>query len=96
VSGDQASLDVHDDGPGVPPALQGRIFEPFFTTKVAGTGTGLGLSLSLGIAHAHGGVLELVPTERGACFRLTLPGAGFPGPAPAHSTWRAPEPVVRP
>jgi two-component system, NtrC family, sensor histidine kinase HupT/HoxJ len=56
-------------------AVTGRIFEPFFTTKPLGQGTGLGLSVSLGIAHAHGGSLALVPSERGACFRLTLPSA---------------------
>jgi signal transduction histidine kinase len=33
------------------------------------------LSVSLGIAEAHGGSLKLVPSERGACFRLTLPSA---------------------
>ena len=50
-------------------------FEPFFTTKPVGEGTGLGLSVSIGIAEAHGGSLRLMPTERGACFRLTLPTA---------------------
>jgi len=81
---DQAAVEVQDDGPGVSPELAGRIFEPFFTTKSIGTGTGLGLALAFGIITAHGGTLELVPTDRGACFRLTLPGAGFPGPVQVH------------
>ena len=82
--GDQAVVEVKDDGPGISPELAGRIFEPFFTTKSIGTGTGLGLALAFGIVNAHGGTLELMPTSRGACFRLTLPGAGFPGPVHVH------------
>jgi len=81
---DQAVVEVQDDGPGVSPELAGRIFEPFFTTKSIGTGTGLGLALAFGIVNAHGGTLELVPSDHGACFRLTLPGAGFPGPIQVH------------
>jgi two-component system, NtrC family, sensor kinase len=73
---DSVFVDVSDDGPGVPGTAAGRIFEPFFTTKPVGQGTGLGLSVSLGIAQAHGGSLALVPSERGACFRLTLPVRG--------------------
>jgi signal transduction histidine kinase len=70
---DHVRLQVSDDGPGVPPVLAGKIFEPFFSTKGVGEGTGLGLSIALGIATAHGGSLDLVPSEVGACFRLTLP-----------------------
>jgi PAS domain S-box-containing protein len=84
IRGD-AVVDVCDTGPGVPEAIAGKIFEPFFTTRTAGVATGLGLSMSLGIAHAHHGDLELVPSPSGSCFRLTLPGAGFPGPAVVHS-----------
>jgi PAS domain S-box-containing protein len=72
---DGVFVEVADDGPGVPPEMAGRIFEPFFTTKDVGEGTGLGLSVSLGIAEAHGGSLVLVPTDRGACFRLSLPAS---------------------
>jgi two-component system NtrC family sensor kinase len=72
---DSAYIEVADDGPGVPDLEASRIFEPFFTTKGVGQGTGLGLSVSLGIAQAHSGALELRPSERGACFRLTLPSA---------------------
>jgi PAS domain S-box-containing protein len=75
-------LEVQDDGPGVPPEMRGRIFEPFFTTKSVGEGTGLGLSIAHGIATSHGGTLELVATERGACFRFTVP-AYTVAPAPA-------------
>ena len=83
IAGD-AAVEVLDTGPGIPAPIAGRIFEPFFTTRSLGSGAGLGLSLSLGIAHAHSGKLELVPTASGCCFRLTLPGAGFAGPVPAH------------
>jgi PAS domain S-box-containing protein len=82
--GRDAVLEVRDTGPGVPTEAAGRIFEPFFTTKTTGGGSGLGLSLSLGIANAHRGTLDLLPTESGCCFRLTLPGAGFPGPVSVH------------
>jgi PAS domain S-box-containing protein len=84
MSGPDAVVEVRDTGPGIPIELAGRIFEPFFTTKSAGAGPGLGLSLSLGIATAHQGQLELVAATTGCCFRLTLPGSGFPGPASVH------------
>lgn len=66
-------LEVSDNGPGIPEEARRRIFEPFFTTKPQGQGTGVGLSFSQGLAEAHGGRLELVPSDAGACFRLTLP-----------------------
>lgn len=67
------AVDVHDNGPGVPPGVAGRMFEPFFSTKDVGEGTGLGLSIALGIVEAHRGTLVLVDASQGACFRLTLP-----------------------
>jgi PAS domain S-box-containing protein len=70
-----ASVEVRDEGPGIPPDLAGRVFEPFFTTKDVGKGTGLGLAIALGIAESHQGSLALVPSSSGACFRLTLPRA---------------------
>ena len=77
-------VEVADTGPGISPDLRGRIFEPFFTTKQVGEGTGLGLSISHGIAHAHGGSLELLDSERGARFTLTLPPVSE-GDETAHS-----------
>ena len=67
------TIEIQDDGPGVPAALAGRVFEPFFSTKDVGEGTGLGLSIAMGIAEAHGGTLTLTPTGKGACFRLAIP-----------------------
>jgi PAS domain S-box-containing protein len=82
---DAVVIDICDDGPGVPTGLAGRIFEPFFSTKEVGEGTGLGLSIAMGIAEAHGGSLKLLPSDRGACFRLALPAAGAgAGAQPAH------------
>jgi two-component system NtrC family sensor kinase len=69
-----AQLEVEDEGPGIPRALQAKVFEPFFTTKPVGQGTGLGLAICYGIVSDHGGQMELISTEgAGARFRVTLP-----------------------
>jgi PAS domain S-box-containing protein len=84
-------IDVRDNGPGIPPALQGRIFEPFFTTKPVGAGTGLGLSFAYGVVQAHGGDLTLVKTAAGAQFRVVIPvNAHADAHAPAASAPASP------
>ena len=76
---DTVTIEIQDDGPGVPSSLAGRVFEPFFSTKEVGEGTGLGLSIAMGIANAHGGTLSLIPTDKGARFRLSLPAGDEAG-----------------
>lgn len=78
VTNDQGSLlavlEVTDEGPGIPRALQAKVFEPFFTTKAPGQGTGLGLAICYGIIGDHAGQLELIaPEGQGATFRVSLP-----------------------
>jgi signal transduction histidine kinase len=71
---DWATIDVRDNGPGVPKALEQRIFEAFVSSKTDRGGTGLGLAVSRTIAAEHGGDLSLVAHDgRGAWFRLRLP-----------------------
>ncbi|MBB6124907.1 sensor histidine kinase [Sphingobium subterraneum] len=71
----EVNLDLVDDGPGVPPADQARIFDPFFTSKREQGGTGLGLSIARSLLQAYRGSLELVPSEHGAHFRITVGAA---------------------
>jgi two-component system, NtrC family, sensor histidine kinase PilS len=66
--GDQVELNVTDDGPGVPRAIQGQLFEPFFTTE--SKGTGLGLYLARELCAANGAALEYVDDMPGAHFRI--------------------------
>jgi signal transduction histidine kinase len=64
-------LHVRDQGPGVPADSRERIFDALFTTKARGNG--LGLALCRRIVQAHGGEIALVPSERGAHFRILIP-----------------------
>lgn len=70
--GGWAVLEVHDDGPGVPPQLRPKVFEVFYTTKQGGTGLGL-LPVKV-CADEHHGTVELGESDLGgASFRLKLP-----------------------
>jgi two-component system sensor histidine kinase PilS (NtrC family) len=49
------TLQVSDDGPGIPAEVRDRLFEPFITTKAGGTG--LGLSVVHRAIEAHRGTV---------------------------------------
>ncbi|WP_163341197.1 sensor histidine kinase [Desulfopila sp. IMCC35008] len=67
-----ATLEVHDNGPGVPDNLHEQIFEPFYTSKRGGNGLGL-LSMKI-CAEQHNGATQLKKSDLGgACFCLTFP-----------------------
>ncbi len=74
VEGDEALVEVSDEGRGIPPEHLDRIFEPFFTTKDLWTNVGLGLSVSYRIVAEHGGriVIESHVGE-GSTFVVRLP-----------------------
>jgi CheY-like chemotaxis protein/anti-sigma regulatory factor (Ser/Thr protein kinase) len=70
----RVTVEVHDNGFGIPPELIDRVFDPFFTTKPTGVGTGLGLPICQSIVKSLGGEIgvESSPGE-GTVFRVTLP-----------------------
>ena len=74
VNGQNITVKVVDDGPGIPVEQQGRVFDPFFTTKEVGRGTGLGLWVSYNIMEKLGGNISLASeTGHGTTFTVTLP-----------------------
>ncbi len=69
-NGSEATLEVSDNGPGVPPERRAEIFKPYFTTNEKGTG--LGLAVVQQIVLAHGWEIECHANEpHGARFRIT-------------------------
>jgi signal transduction histidine kinase len=69
-NGTEASLEVRDNGPGVPPERRTEIFKPYFTTQKQGTG--LGLAVVQQIVLAHGWEVECLANEPcGAVFRIS-------------------------
>jgi signal transduction histidine kinase len=68
------SIEVVDDGPGIPDAIKPRIFDPFFTTKEVGAGTGLGLSLAYEMVQKHGGTIAVeTGPGSGTTMRIHFP-----------------------
>ena len=72
-SGDFVVVEIWDDGPGIPAAIQGRIFEPFFTTKGPGEGLGLGLDTAQRIVRRHRGYIHVQSQPGATCFQVRLP-----------------------
>ncbi|CAG0978437.1 two-component system, NtrC family, sensor histidine kinase GlrK [Burkholderiales bacterium] len=79
--GNEAVLDVLDQGPGVRPEEAERIFESFYQGKAPAEGrvkgSGLGLAIAREYVLAHGGKVGLVLSQdsgrKGAHFRVVLP-----------------------
>jgi signal transduction histidine kinase len=72
----RATVEVADDGPGVPEAIRELLFEPYVTGRPGEGGSGLGLAIARKVLLDHGGDLELAASSSGgATFRLTLPAA---------------------
>ncbi|EDM26652.1 sensor histidine kinase [Lentisphaera araneosa HTCC2155] len=76
----QTEIIVQDNGHGIPKKHHGKIFQSFYriSNQMSDgvTGTGIGLAIARDFARAHGGELELIPSQEGACFKLTLPNLG--------------------
>jgi signal transduction histidine kinase len=73
LKADHILVEINDDGPGIPPDIQGRIFEPFFTTKPQGEGTGLGLDTVYRIVQKHHGEIRVTSKPGDTCFQVRLP-----------------------
>jgi len=85
---DTAVVEIGDNGPGIPPDVQGRVFDPFFTTKKVGEGTGLGLDTVMRIVRKHHGSIDLKSRPGDTRFRVRLP---FKQPAALSQDERAKE-----
>jgi PAS domain S-box-containing protein len=72
-------IEVQDEGPGVPPALEDRLFMPFDRLDAerwsGAQGSGLGLALSRGLAQAQRGDItyRTRADRQGAVFALDMP-----------------------
>ena len=68
--GPNATLEISDNGPGVPSERRTEIFKPYFTTNEKGTGLGLAVVQQIVLAHGWE-IVCLANAPRGALFRLT-------------------------
>jgi two-component system, OmpR family, sensor kinase len=91
--GDEALLEVVDDGPGIPDGMESQVFDRFVrgdgpSDTAAGGGSGLGLAIVRAVAESHGGSVDAgKSTYGGARFSVRLPleqvGDGVPEAEPA-------------
>ena len=74
----KARVELHDEGPGIPPEFRDRIFQKFSQADASDTrqkgGTGLGLNISRALVQRMGGQLDFHSAPgAGTTFYLELP-----------------------
>ena len=77
IQDDKIFIDFEDNAGGIDLEIMDKIFEPYFSTKIKRHGIGLGLfSCQTIIEQTTKGTLESFNTDKGACFRITIPISG--------------------
>lgn len=66
-----ASIEIEDDGPGIPPELADSVFYPLVTGRP--DGTGLGLPVAQDLVSRHGGLIEFESRPGKTVFFVRLP-----------------------
>ena len=66
-----ASIEIEDDGPGIPEELQDSVFYPLVTSRP--DGTGLGLPVAQELLSRHGGLIEFESRPGRTVFILRIP-----------------------
>ena len=66
-----ASVEIEDDGPGVPDDIRASIFYPLVTSR--DDGTGLGLPLAQDLVSRHGGLIEFESQPGRTVFMVRIP-----------------------
>ena len=70
---DGVSLEVHDNGPGIPEEMRQRVFSRFWRSG-PGAGSGLGMYIVAGIVDQHGGRIDIPDSDGGgANIRVWFP-----------------------
>ena len=70
------SVDVRDQGPGIPAEVRDKIFNLYFTTKKGGSG--IGLAMTYRVMQLHNGSVEFESRDSGGTtFHLRLPALGI-------------------
>jgi signal transduction histidine kinase len=83
ISAADGTVEVSDEGPGIPAADLPFIFDRFYRSATARAlpGSGLGLAIVRRIADMHGGTVEAIPLPHGVKFRFSVPEIVIDAPA---------------
>jgi two-component system OmpR family sensor kinase len=73
--GSSVVFSVHDDGPGIDPAIRDRLFQPFVRGHGSGIhrSTGLGLAVVAAVVEAHRGTVRFDTGVHGTTIELRIP-----------------------
>jgi len=66
-----ASIEIEDDGPGIPADMQDSVFYPLVTSRPEGTG--LGLPVAQELLSRHGGLIEFESRPGRTVFLVRIP-----------------------
>jgi len=87
ISAAAGTVEVSDDGPGIPADDLPYIFDRFYRSATARAlpGSGLGLAIVRRIADTHHGTVEAIPLQQGVKFRLSMPESVVDPPTPERA-----------